>query len=280
MTDLIRRPVGAPLDARPLTEPVSRADVAAFTREMKRRFPAPERGVSYYLMLGVLIFGGCVPLLWAATVIFASAVDTGNTSLLWVAGLTAAMFGLLTTTILRGVFPSIRRRTEAYRIARFAAANGLEYLNRVDNPPLPGWIFRSGINKRATNVVRVARPKEIEIGNYQYTEPRGESSVTQAWGYVTARIDTPLRDLRLLDVTGDFTARGADAYGIRALFTPAVLARLATPRGKLDVEVADGRLFLYTSSPASTAEPATWTHLFDMVDVVSSTLERWTPRDR
>ena len=56
----------------------------------------------------------------------------------------------------------------AYRITRFAAANGLRY-GHDDVVSYPGIIFGTGIDRTAERRLTTTAGRRVEIGNYRYT---------------------------------------------------------------------------------------------------------------
>src|SRR5690606_15000396 len=89
-----------------------------------------------------------------------------------------------------------------YRLDRFARANGMSYLPRLDSPGLPGMIFGIGRARQASDLVRGESPRFVEFANYRYTTGSGKNSTTHKWGYVAVRLDVPLPHI-VLDAQGN-----------------------------------------------------------------------------
>lgn len=83
-----------------------------------------------------------------------------------------------------------------YRLDRFAAANGLEYVAVEPGPERRGALFSVGDRDRRTeNVVRWPGA-ELEVGEYRYSGDRGTATPGR-WWYARIRLDGELPELRL-----------------------------------------------------------------------------------
>ena len=106
-------------------------------------------------------------------------------------------FALVGIAVALGIVLSLvgwrRSRVTRYRLNRFAQANGMAYLARIADPPLPGMIFGMGRSRASSDVVRGTRPRFAEFGNYQYTTGSGKNSTTHHWGYVAVKLDVPFQ---------------------------------------------------------------------------------------
>ena len=214
----------------------------------------------------------------------------------------AALLGLmLLAGVVIGIVMLVRRSTR-FRLARFAGANAMSYIERIDDPPLPGMIFSSGSSRMSTDVLRGAEPRFVEFGNYQYTTSNGKQSTTHRWGYVAVKLDVPLPNI-VLDALGNNTLGSTLAAAFRGdqrlslegdfdryfslycptgyevdalyLFTPDVMARFIDHAAQLDVEIVDDWLFLYARRNLSTLDPATWAWLFGAVGALLTKLDQW-----
>jgi hypothetical protein len=195
-----------------------------------------------------------------------------------------------------------RSRVTAYRLSRFAAANGMVYEHEVDDPPLPGMIFQNGSSREASSLLRGYQPRFVEFGNYQYTTGSGKNRSTHRWGYVAVKLDVPLPNIVLdalgnntlgtnlpasfardqrLSLEGDFdryfTLYCPQGYEADALylFTPDIMARFIDHAAQLDVEIVDDWMFLYMQRPASTTDAATWAWLFGTVGALMTKFDQW-----
>lgn len=295
---------GAPaghFDARALLEPVNPAEVAAFARAQRAAHPTSAGriivwvGVGFALLcvlpvVGIMIMGLGYALGRETGVAVGAVV-----SLLLLAGLVVGVVMLVRRSI------RLRNLTR-FRLSRFARANAMSYLERIDAPPLPGMIFSSGSSRMSTDVLRGVAPRFVEFGNYQYTTSNGKQSQTHRWGYVAVKLDVPLPNI-VLDALGNNTLGSTIAAAFRSdqrlslegdfdryfslfcptgyevdalyLFTPDVMARFIDHAAQLDVEIVDDWLFLYARRDLSTLDPATWAWLFGAVGALLTKLDQW-----
>lgn len=300
-------------DARPLTEPVAPGAPRAFVRELRQtgRLPGMFSGSSAItaLIVGVfvVVFGAIFLTMFVS--IFA-AVSAG---LAQQGGIAPALATLLPFLILAvvvalgavGVVAAIRSgATRMYRLDRFARANGMTYVPRLDTPALPGMIFSLGSSRQASDLVRGEQPRFVEFGNYRYTTGSGKNKTTHHWGYVAVRLDAPLPHI-VLDATGNNALFGSNlplsfdrdqrlslegdfdrhfalycpaGYERDALylFTPDIMARFIDNAAALDVEIIDDWLFLYAKRDFSTLDPSTWAWLFSVVGALLGKLAQWS----
>ena len=288
-------------DARPLTDPVDPRAVTAFVREQRVRHPPTALAVVAWVILLVI---AVIIVFAAATIVIgvASTIALGGNG----GGMLLVPLVIFVVLVAGGGALALvayrRRRVERYRIARFAAANGMAYEDRVADPPLPGMIFNRGSSRLSTSLVRGYQPRFVEFGNYQYTVKSGKNSTTYRWGYVAVKLDVPLPNIVLdavgnnalgsnlpssfsrdqrLSLEGDFDEyfhlycpRGYEADALY-LFTPDIMARFIDHAAQLDVEIVDDWLFLYTQRPVSTTDPATWEWLFSTVGALMTKLDQW-----
>jgi hypothetical protein len=195
----------------------------------------------------------------------------------------------------------------AYRITRFAQANGLRY-GHDEQVSYPGIIFGTGTDRTAERRLTTTAGRRVEIGNYRYTI-HGENSDdarVYGWGYVVITLDRRLPHL-LLDATandnsvfgirtsnlpvdlarnqrlslgGEFDAKftlyapsdyGRDAFYV---FTPDLMALFIDRLGTFDVEIVDDTMFVY-GSRFDLLDPRTYDWLQELVEtVVARTLRR------
>ncbi|MFT4259876.1 hypothetical protein [Microbacterium sp.] len=285
-------------DARPLVEPVDPAEVAAFTRG-RPEATGSSAGMMIVLVLLLVMF---VPILAIMTLGLGYAIGRG-TGVAVAALLVAVVVGGTTTFAVIGI-QRLRaaRRVTTFRLSRFAAANSMEYIERIDAPPLPGMIYTSGTGRMATDVVRGTAGRFVEFGNYQYTTSSGKNSTTHHWGYVAIKLDAPLPHI-VLDALGDNTLGSDVAAGFSRdqrlslegdfdryfslfcpsgyeadalyLFTPDVMMRFVDHLAHLNVEIVDDWMFFYTRRAVSTLDPATWSWLFGAVAAMMTKLDQW-----
>ncbi|MFJ4175575.1 hypothetical protein [Microbacterium sp. NPDC089696] len=288
-------------DARALLEPVNAAEVDAFTRAHRAAHPIPGAHIAAWVV-AIIALVMVVPILGILLLGLGYAI--GRSTGVAIAGVLGL---LLLAGIIVGVVALVRRalRTRAmarFRLSRFAAANAMTYLDRIEAPPLPGMIFQAGSGRMSTDVLRGTEPRFVEFGNYQYTTSNGKNSQTHRWGYVAVKLDVPLPNI-VLDALGNNGLGGSIATGFRRdqrlslegdfdryfslfcpegyevdalyLFAPDVMARFIDHAAELDVEIVDDWLFLYTRREASTLDPATWAWLFGAVGALLVKLDQW-----
>ena len=289
-----------PFDARPLTDPVDRAALAAYARSAAASgsgvsgaqiFGAVFAGVAVVMMLGMFGTGGAAML--ASRLGVASGLIPVLLVLIAVAVVVVAI-----------VFWLRSRRIRQYRLASFAAANGMTYEPSLSDPALPGMIFSLGSGRVSTDLVRGSSPRFVEFANYRYTTGSGKDRQTHPWGYIAIHLDVPLPNIVLdaignnglfgsnlparyakhqrLSLEGDFDRYFAlycpEGYERDALylFTPDIMARFMDSAAAFDVEIVDDWLFLYAQrQQVSTLDPATWARMFATVGAVIDKLAQW-----
>jgi hypothetical protein len=290
-------------DPGPLTEPVDRAEVRAFTADLRRRGAMRGRLGTILLLAGLGALGVifAIPALLGLIYTLVSGRNTVNpVSIFFLLFLIAAIV-LIVVVIVR----SFANRAERhFRLDRFARANGLQWRGDVDEPRLPGMIFSQGHSREASDVVSGHRPRFLEVANYRYKTGSGKSETTHKWAYVAIRLDTPLPHI-VLDAVGNNGLFGAsnlpitftDDQRLRLegdfdqyfalycpagyerdalyLFTPDVMARFVDNAAALDVEIVDDWLFLYARRDLSTLDPRTWEWLFTTVAALEEKAAQW-----
>jgi hypothetical protein len=197
--------------------------------------------------------------------------------------------------------------TAAFRLTRFAAANGLRY-GHDDVVSHPGVIFGTGTDRVAERRLTTTAGRRVEIANYRYTIPaeEKENSRVFGWGYVAISLDRRLPHLLLdakannnrvfgiktsnlpIDLAPDqrlslggefddkFTLYAPSEYGRDAfyVFTPDLMALFIDRLGTYDVEIVDDTMFVY-GSRFDLLNPRTYDWLTELVDtVVARTLRR------
>jgi uncharacterized integral membrane protein len=292
-----------PLDTSALTRPVSRAEVRAFTAQLRREGKLTSGVVT---IIGAVLAGGVilvVAVLMASVVSFGLFATDGRPNPIGIAFL--LFFTLIVALVIYALIVMLRSRaTRRYRLAHFAAANGLAWFPTVPHPDLPGMIFGEGHSREATDVIHGPRPRWVEVGNYTYKTGSGKSEQTHKWAYVQLQLDAPLPHIVLdavgnnglfgatnlpatfshdqrLSLEGDFDQHFAlycpKGYERDALylFTPDVMARFVDNAAAVDVEIVDNRLFLYARRELSTLDPAVWEWIFGTVDAIDDKLGQW-----
>jgi len=294
-------PPAGHFDARPLLDPVNPAEVDAFARAQRAGNRSSAGQIIAWVAAGFALL--CVVPVIGIMILGLGYAVGGGTGVA-VAGLLGL---LLLAGLIVGIVMLVRRSIRTrnltrFRLARFAGANAMSYVERIDDPPLPGLIFSSGSSRMSTDVLRGVEPRFVEFGNYQYTTSNGKQSQTHRWGYVAVKLDVPLPNI-VLDALGNNTLGSTVAgafsrdqrlslegdfdryfslycpagYEVDALylFTPDVMARFIDHAAQLDVEIVDDWLFLYARREVSTLDPATWAWLFGAVGALLTKLDQW-----
>ncbi|MFF2833164.1 hypothetical protein ACFVSK_15490 [Cellulosimicrobium cellulans] len=294
-------PPDVTLDTRALVEPVDRAAVRAHHRELRRRARAGRARTRSSVASRVLarVLGTTLLVLLLALAVFV----VGAVLALVVVGLVAAgvavpvavglvaagalAVGLLVARGVRG--SSAREHALAYRLSRFAVANGFEVEPQVDEPARPSGAFDVGILRIARNVVRTRGPRTVEVATYTYsagyrdgepfaftyamvaldrTLPRVVVETMPARGMRGARAPRGVERVWELPVEGPFGDRH-QAYGpvrsatgtARAVFTPEIVEMLVRGPLPLAAEVSGDRLFLFSERALDLLDPAVWERL-------------------
>lgn len=289
------------LDTAPLTDPVDRAQVRAFTKELRQqgKLSSNVAGIIVFAVVGVVFFFIIGPVFMG---VMSSVAGRSSLSLVAAAPLLvfAAVIVVIVVGLIRGVGGAGVRR---FRLDRFARANGMTWEPGFAKPQLPGMIFSLGGDRKNSDLLRSTSPRFIEVANYTYETGSGKSRQTHHWGYVALQLETPLphivldavgnnglfgsnlpvtfgRDQRL-SLEGDFDQHFAlycpEGYERDALylFTPDVMARFVDNAAALDVEIIDDWLFLYAKRDLSTLDPATWQWLFTTIDAIDEKFAQW-----
>lgn len=287
-------------DPRPLTEPVDRAAVRAFTREQRAKGSARPANIvgNIVLVIVVVMFVVIAVPLVIGVIAGMLAGDVSVLPLPFIIGLGIA------AVVVIGIVRSMRSgRVTSYRLNRFAEANHMSYVGRIHDPKLPGMIFHLGSSRNASDLVRGTTPRFVEFGNHSYTVKSGKNSTTYTWGYVAVRLDVPLPNI-VLDAVGNNSLFGSNlparfdrdqrlslegdfdqhfqlycpaGYERDALylFTPDIMARFIDNAAQLDAEIVDDWLFLYSRRKLSTLDPATWAWLFSVVGALMTKFDQW-----
>lgn len=294
--------IPAQLDTAPLTEPVDKAAVRAFSAELRRRGALRGRTLSIVILtvVGLAFALVVVPVLFSLVVSIVTA-SSGDAIVILPFLVIAALVAVVAVAIVRGLGGAAVRR---YRLDRFARANGMTWHPGYSNPPLPGMIFGIGNDRGTHDLMRREAPRFLEVANYSYETGSGKNKQTHRWGYAAVRLDTPLPHIVLdavgnnglfggtnlpvsfgrgqrLSLEGDFDQHFAlycpEGYERDALylFTPDVMARFIDNAAQLDVEIIDDWLFLYSRRDLATLDPATWRWIMSTVGALDDKLAQW-----
>ncbi|GAA1790172.1 hypothetical protein [Agromyces lapidis] len=309
----IRQTTNPRFDPAPLLDPVDHAAVRDY--EVRNGLRASGGGIRWYGVLFGLLLGGFAAVIVALPLLFVVMLVDGVLEASTGVGIPGDLVFPIAfagaVTIIAGfgwyAVKSSRLEGEArFRVSRFAAANGFEFVPRIAEPEAPGMIFALGSDRAASEIVRLSHPRAVEIANYRYVQKTTKTHETFRWSYLAFALDRTLPHIVLdgvgndskllgsnlpvalasaqrLSLEGDFDRSFAlycpEGYEADALylFTPDVMARFVDAGADLDVEIVDDRLYVYASGGRSfsSADPAMWEWVFSTVDALNAKLARW-----
>lgn len=283
------------LDYAPLSQPVTKADIAAFKLEHE-----PDN-----IWTKLLQRAGYVVIAIVAVVALGvgSALVSHNGS---VFSFAPALFWFL---IIAGViyFASVAinvRYRFLVRLERFAKRNGIEFkYNTAIAAYYPGMIFDEGHSRQVNEVL--VFPSLGEIGNYTYVTGSGKNRSVHNWAYIRVKLPRKLPHMVLdakknnifgkfsnltdtfdgsqtLALEGDFndyfTLYAPKQYERDAfyVFTPDVMARLIDSGSGFDMEVIDDELFIYRANRFDLGSETELRTLLGIINVIGSELKDQT----
>ncbi len=293
------------VDYTALFTPVTPVEISSFKKRMRDAGVTWGGGtVATAVTIVVVIVVGAflvLPVIGGLAAVFAATV-TGDVS---GGGAVGGVIGLLVIAgiVVLGVFlirRSIVRSWETwYRLSNFAGMNGMVFSPSDKNPQYPGAIFNVGDSRQALNHLRSATDRYLDIGNYQYSTGSGKSRSTHTWGFMALHLDRKLPNIvldakannglfggtnlpayfakdQILSLEGNFneffTLYCPKQYERDALyiFTPDLMALLIDHAAPFDVEIVDDWMFVYSSVPFKSTDPAVYQRLFRIVDTVGA----------
>lgn len=279
------------LDYSALVAPVTQAEITEFRRVSAGRF-TPGSTTTSRLVFAATIVAGIIVLniLLSLNERF---FDGGSTVFVIIATMLVAA-GIFAVYRLAGGHARWRR---LLRLSRFAEANGLTFTANGFVPDYPGAIFGIGSSRHVPERLSRAATPPVDFGTLIYTTGSGKHRTTHYWGYVAIKLDRrlphmvldaksnnfirsnlPIRFSRsqVLSLEGDFdryfTLYCPQEYERDALyvFTPDLMVRLIDVAAKLDVEIMDDWMFLYSSVPFDISHAPTIARVFGIVDTVGA----------
>ncbi|MGI6879919.1 hypothetical protein NHL53_14335, partial [Microbacterium sp. gxy059] len=189
----------------------------------------------------------------------------------------------------------------AYRIARFAEANGLSFRRWTSGAGYAGMPFTYGHGHDRFLVLNGRRKgRPVEFGNLSFLEGVGRY-MPRRCGYVAIGLPRALPHMvldarhsqALLGLTlpnpphasqrvGVGAGRAFSLYAVdgaepiaRALFTPEIVDRFAVLARRFDMEITGDRLFLYSRRDVSTGSADRWRETMGMVDDIAGSVSTW-----
>ncbi|WP_140400655.1 hypothetical protein [Gulosibacter sp. 10] len=289
----------ASIDVTPLSLHVSNDDIEArFGRDAGEDPAVAAHVESRRSMFRTVAVVGTILVAIGVAIIAVDAM-TGLDGTAWggslavIGGLPAAIAG---TLALRRMSPAT-----AYRIARFAEANGLSFRRWKAGAGYTGMPFAYGHGHSRFLVLNGRRKGlPVEFGNLSFSEGAGRH-VWRRCGYVAIGLpgalphmildarhsqallgltlpNPPHKDHRVDVGSGRsfalVAAEGAEPIA-RALFTPEVVERFARLAKRFDMEIRGDRLFLYSRRDVSTGSADRWRETMGMVDDVAGSVSTW-----
>ena len=272
------------LDIGPLLAVPDRAAVAAFRAQ---RRGDPSYGVGFTVGPFLIIVVGALFAAAGLAVGFPQGIIP-----IAIGGLAAAG-GVVAIVVGAGRWPRL------YRLATFAAANGLYFYPTAPGPNYPGAIFGQGHGRAIRDHFYRADGRILDYGNYVYTTGSGKSQTTHQWWFLALQLDRKLPHMvldcrannllfgttnlpiafakdQVLSLEGDFDEHFRlycpKEYERDALyvFTPDLMALCIDEAGDLDLEIVDEWLFAYSSRPLDMAKPAVHQRVREFVDTLGA----------
>ncbi len=298
--------VSRTIDYSALTEPVTRDEVVAFKAQSRADGVSWGRANpgQIVLVVALVFIFGFVVLTFAGGLVSAlistAAGGVTPSSLVGIALPLVFVLGIVGFGIValrRGLGNSTWETW--LRLTRFAAANQMLFSASQPSPSYPGAIFNLGDSRKALNHLVSATDRFLDIGNYQYMTGSGKSRSTHNWGFMALNLDRKLPNMvldskanngmfgttnlpatfaknQVLSLEGDFnehfTLYCPKEYERDALyvFTPDLMALLIDEAAPFDVEIVDDWMFVYSSTPFRSLDPAVYARLFRIVDTVGA----------
>ena len=289
------------LDYSALSEPVARADVAAWRARARASGALWARSTAsigsiiaaaVVAIVFVFIFGGVL------ISFVTEGIRNGNP----IGVLFPVTFLLIVVAVailaLRGQVTRGGRWEQWLRLDRFARANGMTFTPVDGMPSYPGEIWGLGRDQTVLSHLTSASGRFLDIGNYRYITGSGRNQTTHNWGFLALALDRAMPNIvldskannslfgsnlpavldrkQVLHLEGDFdehfTLYCPAQYEQDALyiFTPDLMALLIDEASPFDVELVDQWMFVYSSRPFEMTDPAVLQRLFTIADTVGA----------
>lgn len=268
------------LDYTPLSQPVTKADIAAY-KQTQRQTSAKQRTV-VLIVCAVFI---------AVMLVIAFTAWHDISPMLFVLG-AVGVVGLVV------YISSLFRTRQLAKLFKFASKNNLRLIANQRDPGYTGMIFDNGHTR---SILEGLVFDDFEIGNYQYVTGSGKNRQTHGWGYARIKLTRRLPHMVLdakknnffgkisnlpdafskrqtLALEGDFnnyfTLYAPKEYERDALyvFTPDVMAALVDAGAAYDMEVIDDYLILYTQGRFKLEVEQQLSPLLGVIEKISSEL--------
>ncbi|WP_130505930.1 hypothetical protein [Microterricola gilva] len=296
------------LNTDALTRRVRRRDVKRFFRAFSSEHPAvgsrlePAQRFAWGVVVVIIVIG-LFAMAFGVTREIAQGAPDMVSQLIGMCAVGGLMLVAAIVIVWVLVRVTVRRGTPKrhYRLAHFAADNGLSYEpGPTEGDHVTPWADRGQLT--LSRVIRPSSERAVEFANYRLRYGPAGSQDTQFGGYCAVRLATPLPHIvvlaqggapraltglavpasaQRLSLEGDFDEHFSlycpEGYERDALylFTPDVMARLIDDVHGFDIEIIDDWLFLVNNTEVVTLDPADWVGLMDAVAALGAKLERW-----
>lgn len=291
------------VDYSPLLTAPTPQEVAAYKAQAKASGATWANATAQTIVAVVVVafFGAVLLIPMIGGIVFAigGAIESGSPIAVFFLLLFVLAIGLVGFAIIRVVISGTGRWERWLRMDRFARANGLTFSPVDPDPSYPGAIFTLGDSRKAIEHFRTAEGRFLDFGNYQYSTGSGKNRSTRTWGFLALQLDRRLPHMvldartnnglfggtnlpaffdkdQILSLEGDFdqhfTLYCPKEYERDALyvFTPDLMALLIDEAAPFDVEIVDDWMFVYSSVPFPSAQPAIYQRLFRIVETVGA----------
>lgn len=287
-------------DTTALTRPVDHAEVASFrARETTNWRWNDQSGLATGGAVVVGALFGLLPLAIVALLDLAERSEVVPDVARFAPPIVVAVSAVWAVLVRRGAWAAWERRL---RFGGFAVANRLTYREASDATDHAGAVFHFGFQGERFGFFESLAGPPSEYGSYRWTTSSGRHATTHTIGYVALRLERSFPAM-LLDTgaaSGAFTidplARvrrpgGTVSLGrglllsceprferaARRVFAADVVGLLLDDGPRLDVEVVEDWLFLYSGTPFEWLQPATWERLFVVGDRLRERLDAEFP---
>jgi len=306
---LVPMPTYDHLDYRPLTAPVTAAQVTAFKRWARSTGQAWAQLTAasiigwvvggFAIVIFVFVGGFAICGVLVRALLRALGVSDGTAAALSTAIVAVVFFGIAGLIVWGMIANSNKTWRRHYLLDQFARANGLAAFPVSADPRYAGSIFGIGSSRASYDRIQSTSGRFLDIGSYRYTTGSGKNRTTHTWGYLAMQLDRRLPQMvldskannglfgstnlpktfsrdQVLSLEGDFdkyfTLYCPREYERDALyvFTPDLMALLVDNAGAFDVEIVDDWLFVYSTTPIDTTDPAQIGRMFQIVDTVGA----------
>ncbi len=301
----------APLDLRPLTDPIDPHAFKAFRVAKPHKI---QRGRSVDVVSGVIAVGLFITFFGAMVVGFITALSRDE-SLGQHRGLITAGVLITLLALVWLIAASVARTAAArhYRLYTFAQRNGLQYAASSYGAHKQGLIFGIGRNHSVEGRIWSTNPDPnaspfpgLDAGTHTYVTGSGKNQQTHEWTYVSfplprrvphilldakdnnsifgSNLPVSFRRDQRLSLEGDFdkyfTLYCPKEYETDALyiFTPDLMASMIDYGKVYDIELVDDRCFLYRNGKFKATDPAVWQHLHQLFQQIATRTQYRTAR--